>query len=103
MKNFKTYQLAKELYLECLKLEIKGELRDQLHRASLSIVLNLAEGSGKITAPDQRRFYSIAFGSLRETQALVDLLQNKQLIIQADKLGASLWRLMESIKPKPRP
>jgi four helix bundle protein len=80
MKNFKTYQLAKELYHNCLALKIKGEVRDQLHRASLSILLNLAEGSGKHTIPEQNRFYNIALGSLRETQALLDILNNQQLV-----------------------
>lgn len=47
-------------------------LADQIRRASLSIPLNLAEGSGKTTAPDQRRFYAIARGSAMECGAIVD-------------------------------
>lgn len=45
---------------------------DQLRRASLSVPLNIAEGSGKITGPDQRRFYAIARGSAMECGAIVD-------------------------------
>ncbi len=96
MKNFKTYQLAKQLYINCKQLPLKGELRDQLHRSSLSILLNLAEGSGKMTLPEQKRFYTIALGSLRETQALLDILNNEQLIKEAHYLGGYLWLLIQS-------
>jgi len=34
-------------------------MAEQLRRASLSIPLNIAEGSGKSTGPDQRRFYPL--------------------------------------------
>ncbi len=47
-------------------------LADQLRPASLSIPLNIAEGSGKSTGPDQRRFYSIARGSAMECAAIFD-------------------------------
>lgn len=47
-------------------------MADQLRRASLSIPLNIAEGSGKSTGPDQRRFYSIARGSVMECAAIID-------------------------------
>jgi four helix bundle protein len=47
-------------------------LADQLRRASLSIPLNIAEGSGKRTGPDQRRHYAIARGSAMECAAVID-------------------------------
>ena len=39
------------------------EIRDQLKRAAMSVPLNIAEGTGKPTAPDRARFYGIARGS----------------------------------------
>jgi len=50
-----------------------GELRDQLKRASISVVLNIAEGAGKPSAPDRARFHAIARGSAMECGALVDV------------------------------
>ena len=61
MQKFKTYQLAINFYGNSNKLSLREPLRNQFHRASLSIVLNLAEGSAK----DRRKFYRIAFGSFR--------------------------------------
>jgi four helix bundle protein len=47
-------------------------LSDQLRRASLSTPLNIAEGSGRMKAPDQKRYYAIARGSAMECGAIVD-------------------------------
>jgi four helix bundle protein len=44
-------------------------LRDQLDRASISIVLNIAEGAGRFSSPDKARFYGIARGSATECGA----------------------------------
>jgi four helix bundle protein len=55
------------------------ELRDQLERASISIVLNIAEGAGRTSAPDKARFYSMARGSATECAAVVDLLRGRGL------------------------
>jgi 23S rRNA-intervening sequence protein len=41
----------------------QSNLRDQLDRASLSIVLNTAEGAGRVSAADKARFYAMARGS----------------------------------------
>ncbi len=47
MNNFRTHDVAMELYKECQKLKITNQaVKDQFDRASLSIVLNLAEGVG---------------------------------------------------------
>jgi four helix bundle protein len=52
-------------------------VRDQLDRASTSIVLNLAEGNGKFTSPDRCRFFDIARGSALECAAGLDVLVAK--------------------------
>ena len=95
MKHLRTYHLAVQFFHLCKVITLKGELKDQLFRAASSIVLNLAEGSGKRTIPDQKRFYRIAMGSLRESQAILDLLGTEKVdvIAIADKLGAHLYKL----------
>lgn len=96
LEKFRAYQQAKAIYQDQKSLRLKGAVRDQLERASLSICLNLAEGSGKSSTKERRRFYNIALGSLREVQALLDLLQAKELACRADFLGATLWRLYQN-------
>ena len=54
-------------------------LRDQLERASLSAVLNLAEGAGRRSRRDKARFYTIARGSSMESAALIDVLVARQI------------------------
>lgn len=95
LKSFKTYQLAKQFYQQSLNLHLPRHLKDQLLRASSSVCLNLAEGSGKQLGKEQRRFYFIAFGSLRECQAILDLTSesNPKLVTLADQLGAYCYRL----------
>jgi len=62
------------------------------------VALNLAEGSAKPTAKDQARFYSIALGSLRECQAVLELagLESSAIAKAADRLGAHLFCLIRS-------
>lgn len=96
MKNFKTYELAMMFYKECERLPVSNRiLRDQFKRASLSIVLNIAEGYGRASVKDRRKFYVIAFGSLRETQCLLEILENEKLIQTADRLAGCLYRLCQ--------
>jgi len=99
MQNFRTYQLAKVLYLETRKLRLRGAVRDQLERAALSIATNLAEGSGKIGEKDRRRFYSMAFCSVREVQAITLILENQELGQQIDKIAASCHCLLRAVQP----
>jgi four helix bundle protein len=47
-------------------------LLDQLKRASLSIILNIAEACGKTSPKDNSRFFSIARGSAMECGAILD-------------------------------
>ena len=96
LKKFRTYQLAISFYHNCQQLKLKEPLRNQLQRASLSIVLNLSEGSAKPTAKDRRKFYRISLGSLREIQTILQIVQQKKLEQQADQLGAFLYQLCKN-------
>jgi len=71
------YRVALEFQaLACQLLPKRGyaELRDQLDRASISVVLNIAEGCGRRSPADKGRFYSMARGSATECAAILDLL-----------------------------
>lgn len=56
------------------KLPGKLSAKDQLDRASTSIVLNTAEGNGKRSHPDRCRYFDIARGSALECAACLDVL-----------------------------
>ena len=77
-------------------------LADQLRRASVSIPLNIAEGSGKTTNAEQRRFYAIARGSAMECAAILDaclaldLLTNDSLQ-PAEELLLSIVRMLSKM------
>ncbi len=66
-------------------------LTNQIRRASVSVVSNIAEGFGRRTKADRIHFYDIARGSLHETQA--------QLLIAKDVgfLSEDLYVKVEEI------
>lgn len=78
------YKKAKNLNKEILKLvrgnKIDSYLKDQLKRASTSIVLNIAEGSGKFSKADKRNFYTTARGSTYECVSLLELFHEDAII-----------------------
>jgi four helix bundle protein len=57
-----------------------GSLRDQLDRASVSVVLNIAEGSGRFSPAEKAHFYLIARGSAMECLGALTLLQARSLV-----------------------
>ena len=101
LKNFRTFQISVSFYQVCKKIKLPAHLKDKLNRASSSISLNLAEGYGKATYKDQRKFFHIAMGSLREIQAILILanLEKTKVYCHADYLGASLYKLINSKPP----
>jgi four helix bundle protein len=96
LSKFRTYQLALGLYRQAQGRKVSPVARDHLQRACLSVCLNLAEGWGKPTMPERRRFFGIALGSLREVQALIDIesVRLGDLNPLADKVGAHIYRLI---------
>ncbi|MEJ2690062.1 MAG: four helix bundle protein [Deltaproteobacteria bacterium] len=58
--------------------------RDELIRASQSIPRNIAEGNGKRSAADRKRFLEIARGSALECAAVLDELRVMKAISQSE-------------------
>ena len=99
MRNFRAYQQSVAFYRESQKLELPGHLRDQFRRASSSVTLNLAEGYGKSSRKEQRRFFETALASLREAQAILQLaeLDTGNAAQHADATAASLYKLIRHL------
>jgi four helix bundle protein len=61
----------------------RSHLADQLTRASISIVLNIAEGAGKYSPADKRRYYLSATGSATECAAILDICRRLAFVDDA--------------------
>ncbi len=82
-------------------------LKNQLRRAALSVVLNIAEGAGKNSDKDFNRYIGNSLGSINESAACLDiafdenLLESetyKQLLNLAENLKNSLGSLSKKLK-----
>jgi four helix bundle protein len=93
LQKFRTYELSIVFYQECKQVKLPHAMKDQLMRAASSITLNLSEGSAKTSRKERLRYYSIAFGSIREIQAIIRLEDLAHLHPQADQLAAMLYKL----------
>ena len=85
--DFPVYGKTKAFFKEILILSegIKiFSLRDQIRRAALSIILNIAEGSAKKSDKDFARFLQISIGSVNEVVACLDILRDIKLIEESN-------------------
>jgi four helix bundle protein len=89
------YRLALDLQVLCGTLAPMTHrvIQDQLERASLSVVCNIAEGAGRRSRKDKRRMYAIARGSATETAAIVDVLRLRRLAPEGACSSARLLAL----------
>ncbi|HUP56579.1 MAG TPA: four helix bundle protein [Bdellovibrionota bacterium] len=95
--------LAKDFYRDCQRIRCASHVRDQLWRASLSVVNNLCEGSAKPSPKERARFYSIALASFRECQGMLDLLNEREMLRRYDFLGICLFNLRRyTLAPRAR-
>ena len=105
------YKKAKDFNADIRKLikatKLDNATNDQLRRASFSIVLNLAEGSGRFTHPDRRNFYIIARSSIFECMAILDVLKDESVIEentfhgfynQAEELSKILFTMIKNLQ-----
>ena len=77
-KKAKAFNSGIRAFIKTTKLD--PTTTDQLRRASFSIVLNLAEGSGRFTKPDRRNFFIIARSSVFECIAILDVLKDESIL-----------------------
>jgi four helix bundle protein len=105
LKDFIAFELSKRLYQRCKTVRRPHYVKDQLLRASLSISLNLAESSGRRTEKERLRYFTMALGSLRECEALVELEEIRDTETQdlLRQLGAILFKLCRLSQPATTP
>lgn len=78
------YQKAREVNRKIQNIlvnkKINSFIRDQLYRASVSVVINIAEGTGKLSKNDRKNFYVISRGSVFETASLLEMICDEGMI-----------------------
>ena len=114
-ENLRVYLFAEELADKVWSIVIKWDsfARDtigkQLVRSTDSIGANIAEGEGRGSYQDNRRFIKIARGSLQETQHWLRRAFKRRLLkddevevlkLLLDKLAPTLNAYLRSIGPK---
>lgn len=101
--NGYVYRIIKE------KSHLPSYVKSQLGRASLSIVLNIAEGSGKYTDKDRKNFLTIARGSVFECASIMQFLaseseiKNEDYILLSkdfDEISRMLYAMIKNLELK---
>ncbi len=101
----KSFNKTVASFLENTKID--RNYHDQLKRASFSIMLNIAEGSGRFTKPDKRNFYIISRGSAFECVAIFDYLKDmgninetqfKEFYSKLEEISKMLFALIRQLQ-----
>jgi len=84
-------------------------LKDQVQRAAVSVMSNLAEGFDRSHQAEKLQFYRIAKASAGEVRSLVYILQDRKfaedkMLMEAhrlvDSLGAMIYSLAQSLQKR---
>ena len=94
----KSRELVKEIYLVTEKFpkEEQFGLISQLRRAAISIPSNIAEGCGRRTNKDTKRFIEIAQGSSFEVETQLILAYDLGFISKKESL--IIWKQTEEVQ-----
>jgi len=111
-ENLEVYKKAKALNTQINASILRNDnldsvVKNQLRRASLSIVLNIAEGSSRFSKPDRKNYSVIARGSVFECVAIFDILKDtglmktyefNQLYSQAEEISKILFAMIKNLE-----
>jgi four helix bundle protein len=106
-KKAKTFNTAIREFIKTKNLD--RTTTDQLRRAAFSVVLNLAEGSGRFSKPDRRNFFIIARSSVFECVAILDVLKDESMVDEitfrgfynnGDELSRILFAMIKNLEKK---
>ena len=109
-QNLSVYKKAKLFHVNCKKIILEKKLDryvvDQLGRASFSVPLNIAEGSGKFSKAHRKNYFTIARASLFECVAILDILKDdnkisaselETMLKDADELSRILYSMIKNL------
>ncbi len=109
-QNLEVYKKSKAFHVLCKKIILENKLdryvNDQLGRASFSVPLNIAEGSGKFSKADRKNYFTTARASVFECVAVIDILNDneniseeefKKIMRQADELSRMLYAMIKNL------
>jgi four helix bundle protein len=108
------YKKSKEFNLKIKKevlslVNLEKATKDQLRRASLSIVLNIAESTSRFSEADKKNFFVISRGSLIESMAVLDLMKDEMILCKekylefynkGEELSKILYVLIKGLEKK---
>jgi len=89
-EDVQAWQRARELNREIYTVTGKGEfskdfaLRDQIRRAAISIMLNIAEGFARRSNKEFRQFLFVAHGSVAEVQSALYIAKDQNYINESE-------------------
>lgn len=74
-------------------------LHEQWKRATMSVMLNLAEGTGRMSASEKKHFYTISRSSVFECVAIMDIVKDAGLMTKEkyDDFYASYEKLSKML------
>lgn len=92
------YQVSRTFVFECYKLsnllptEEKFGMISQIRRATLSVHLNIAEGSSRKSEVERKRYFEISRGSIIEIDAALDIANDLDYLknINTEILGDAM-------------
>jgi len=113
-ENLTVYHKAKAFNKKVVRLmnenpDLDRVTKNQLRRAAFSVMLNIAEGTSRVTNPSRRNFFVIARGSAFECVAIFDFLKDQQSISEkqhiefykdCEELSKMLFQMMRNLEKK---